>query len=206
MPSALREGRKTQARRIYREKQVVFRRYYVKETWNYFDPDPAGENAIAIPPERFFNRAPWVGCQGSRLIYWTSVYAADGPLYHPKDGLKDGKTLWRPSSNMPRWAARYFIEVDDVRFGKLQDITEEDARAEGMDWTAPRFYDGKNHGEDREDPRVVGYGPAPCDSRFARDNFARKWDKTNGKRATWESNPSVVVIVFHLLPPEKKDI
>lgn len=39
---------------------------------------------------------------------------------------------WRSSIHMPRWAARLFLGVADVRIERLQDISEEDARAEGF--------------------------------------------------------------------------
>ena len=39
---------------------------------------------------------------------------------------------WKPSIHMPRWAARLFADVLDVRIERLQDISEEDAQAEGF--------------------------------------------------------------------------
>lgn len=40
---------------------------------------------------------------------------------------------WRPSIHMPKEAARIFLRVTDVRVERLQDITEEQARAEGVE-------------------------------------------------------------------------
>lgn len=46
------------------------------------------------------------------------------------DGCPGGK--WRPSIHMPREAARLFLTVKDVQIERLQDITEDDAKAEGV--------------------------------------------------------------------------
>jgi hypothetical protein len=44
--------------------------------------------------------------------------------------------LWAPSIHMPRWAARTVLDVLEVRVERLQDMSEEDARAEGFDGLA----------------------------------------------------------------------
>jgi hypothetical protein len=168
------------------------KRYYIKEAYNYFDPDPAGDDAIAIPKERFFNRAPWSGVQGAREIRWTSVYACDGPIVHPKDG----RALWRPSCLMPRWAARYAIEIVDVTPMRLQDVTIEQAIAEGV----PQTY-GDAVMQGFIDPKHDKTEPHEWDNRTSVENLAVLWDRINGKRAPWARNPWVWSYSFRLVTP-----
>ena len=92
------------------------------------------------------------------------------------DGVK-----WRPSIHMPREAARIFLRVKTVRVERLQDITEEDAIAEGMSKT---LVDG-----------VVFIS--------AKGNFHVFWDSLNIKRGYgWESNPWVWVYEFEKINKE----
>ncbi|MCG7588283.1 hypothetical protein [Photobacterium sp. OFAV2-7] len=39
---------------------------------------------------------------------------------------------WRPSIHMPRWASRLTLRITDIRAERVQDITEEQAKDEGM--------------------------------------------------------------------------
>lgn len=78
----------------------------------------------------------------------------------------------QPSIHMPRWASRITLEVVKVRVERLQDITEEDAKAEGC----ARFED--DHG---------GYS--------ARVMFCELWESINGA-GSWDLNPWVWVVEF----------
>lgn len=81
---------------------------------------------------------------------------------------------WRPSIFMPRDAARIFLRVTNVRVERLQDITEEDAIAEGI---------------------RIGIGGEPYFS--CRDAFVALWNSINTKRGYgWDSNPWVWVYEF----------
>lgn len=91
----------------------------------------------------------------------------------------DGR--WRPSIHMPRWASRITLEVTGVKVERLQDITNEDALAEGA--------------LESELPYV---GAMTCDQ--ARVAFSLLWDSLHGK-LSWEQNPEVVCISFKRVRP-----
>jgi len=106
-------------------------------------------------------------------------YRADTGSYGPADGSADAESVhWRPSIFMPRAASRISLEITGVRVERVQDISEDDARAEGV---APYVW--------TENGRAGATMPAT-------EVFAELWDKINGKRAPWESNPWVWVVEF----------
>lgn len=105
------------------------------------------------------------------------------------EALDDGPR-WRPSIHMPRWASRITLEVTDVRLERLQDISEEDAKAEGV---ATRCL-----AEPDESPECsVGFRNP---DGFALDNFRSLWDAINGAES-WDANPWVWVVSFRRLQP-----
>ncbi|MEA4757103.1 hypothetical protein VBQ76_18215 [Klebsiella pneumoniae] len=90
---------------------------------------------------------------------------------------------WTPSLHMPRWASRLLLEITDVRVERLNAISEEDARAEGI-------IDGGclNCGE----PEPCGCANPEPD---ATDAFAYLWQSIYGSDS-WNANPWVWVIEF----------
>ncbi|MDS7839297.1 hypothetical protein PTQ46_03575 [Klebsiella michiganensis] len=90
---------------------------------------------------------------------------------------------WTPSLHMPRWASRILLEITGVRVERLNAISEEDARAEGI-------IDGGclNCGE----PEPCGCANPEPD---ATDAFAYLWQSIYGQES-WNANPWVWVIEF----------
>jgi hypothetical protein len=94
---------------------------------------------------------------------------------------------WRPSIHMHRLASRLLLEVTSVRTERLQDITEDDARAEGVEGFR------------------IGHS--------ARETFRELWDTINGERTDaaanpvdWASNPHVWVISFKRVEADAAEV
>ena len=105
---------------------------------------------------------------------------------HKREDLEDGfydTIKWTPSIHMPRWASRILLEITGVRVERLNAISEEDARAEGI-------IDGGclNCGE----PEPCGCANPEPD---ATDAFAYLWQSIYGQES-WNADPWVWVIEF----------
>lgn len=66
-----------------------------------------------------------------------SLLAMDIPIEYRADGEPKNGGKWRTPLFMPRWASRITVEIVAVRMERLQEISEADARAEGMDSESP---------------------------------------------------------------------
>ncbi|ECQ2017268.1 hypothetical protein FZ146_08610 [Salmonella enterica] len=80
---------------------------------------------------------------------------------------------WTPSIHMPRWASRILLEITDVRVERLRDLSEEDAKSEGITPPAGGVLPGWEY----------------------RINFRDLWMDIYGTDS-WEANPWVWVIEF----------
>ena len=200
MVRAILDGRKTQTRRIVKPQPV-------NKAVNKVDPDewtfagtqtlPHGEFSLGFenqplnkhmrvrcpygkPSDRLWVRETWQALTEPNPSY----LIAEKP--QPGDDIRYRATEpetwipalpWRPSIHMPRWACRLVLEITDVRVERLQDISRQDALAEGIDMSAPQVAS-----------LVEEYRPVIA--------FAGLWESINAKRAPWKSNPWVWVIEF----------
>jgi hypothetical protein len=114
-------------------------------------------------------------------------YDCEGETYYKL--LKFAEDGWIPSIHMPREAARIWLKVTDVRVERLQYITEEQARMEGV--LSPYHYaDNDEYWEETKRNELL------CDIAA----FSALWDSTIKKTGIdiygWNANPWVWVIEF----------
>lgn len=173
-------------------------RLWGREAWAQAHP-------LAVQPGRY-SQPGQAGIPGPPNVQYRTIYRADGePLqvwrnadqshpYFTLDGPCDdiaakfptvssnytrgGKAIhWSPSIHMPRWASRITLEITGARVERLQDISENDAQAEGYPGTE---IDGKHI-------PWSGLGW-----------FMAVWQCINGV-ASWDANPWVWAIEFKRL-------
>lgn len=161
-------------------------RIWVRETWAILGNEDGccidWEEKLCKADERSAARIYRASCEQRPGNYglWSIPDDADWKP-HTKDYQYEG--AWRPSIHMPRWASRILLEITDVRVERLNAISEEDARAEGI-------IDGGclNCGE----PEPCGCANPEPD---ATDAFAYLWQSIYGQES-WNANPWVWVIEF----------
>ncbi len=117
----------------------------------------------------------------------------------PNEG---GPPRFRPADEMPDWASRIALQVTAVRVGRLKDLTEEDAEAEGM---AYDVWDQALAVRDYSKPDGTGWfhmwsthegEPGYVDeAEIWRASFRTRWDALHGP-GSWESDPLVCIVHF----------
>ncbi len=144
-------------------------RLWVREAFSGPHCMDASDGCKAVPPSK------WGDC--SRIWYWADGNMTEGDWTRP-----------RPSIHMPRWASRILLEIVAVRVERLQDISEADAQAEGVERVVAgvgwRRYC---------DPDSEEVGVPPCGD--ARRSFRSLWKFINGDES-WNANPWVWVVEF----------
>jgi hypothetical protein len=188
MVRAILDGRKTQTRRTVKRHNIIrlssndeFRatspyplardtgnryHYVLTEAAHIGLPCPYG-----APGDRLWVRETWREDSPDDPV--RAIYRADPENEFLAESLIGFK--WKPSIFMPRWASRLTLDITDVRVQRLQDISVEDCRAEGIEYKV-------------EVP--------------TKQQFQRLWDDINAKRAPWSSNPWVWALTFRLCEPQ----
>lgn len=194
MVRAILDGRKSCTRRIVKPQQLVgllpdkckngVPEEFLKEKKLMFKPYcnmtdiELINTAYKAPYQRgdiLYVRETW--CKGLERYIYRADYSDTEKFY--RDG-KEIEMKWHPSLHMPKDAARILLRVTNVRVERLQDITVEDALAEGMD----KYI--RLNGELDENSIIT--------------SFIGIWNSTIKKsdldRYGWDANPYVWVIEF----------
>ena len=188
MVRAILDGRKTQTRRVVKLKRgqeiehgaVFSAKDPFMAVWPYGTVgDRLWVREASFPdwPKQFsYYEWTWAETPEEYRAPKYCAYRAD-----QQPGL-DAIVPWKPSTTMPRWASRITLEITEVRVERLQDISEEDVKAEGVNDTQGWQLHDLKTGESRP--------------YTARDHFSGLWDSIYEDRAPWDSNPWVWVIEF----------
>ena len=184
MVRAILEGRKTQTRRVmsYQPDEEYTTVYgpemYTQTLIDRNGEEQPGPEVFGVYGYDWSLKCPY-GQPGDRL--WVrETWLQDGDIYLYKADFGKGilsdswNGHWKPSIHMPRKASRLTLEIVNIRAERLQDISEEDARAEGAGWWQPI---GKN-------------------KTYILD-FGMLWNSINSARGYgWDVNPWVWVVEF----------
>lgn len=157
------------------------------------EQNPEGRSGWYVPlkaavGDRLWVRESFRGSKGydayspSTWSHWPVHYEADGAP-DPRDELEMNGRL-RPGIHMPRWASRLTLIVTDVRVERLQDVSEADAKAEGIEQDSDGWRDYLM-------PHTQCCGN-PIDS------YRTLWDHINGAGA-WDANPWVAAYSFSVI-------
>jgi hypothetical protein len=198
MVRALLDGRKTQTRRIIKPQPDSDRelREITASTpegwadhrshsglWSH-DGDP-GDTAFKRPYGKTGDFL-WV-----RESLWIQRADTSEYCYAATDDVSyEGSVQWRrrPSIHMPRHSSRLTLEITDVRVQRLEDISENDAKAEGA-----AFHDGGGIGHSgfrHNENHGFVYATA-------RNSFHALWDSINGEKS-WHENPWTWALTFRV--------
>lgn len=203
MVRAVLDGRKTQTRRLIKTQPK-----FLDGSWGWHNRKIFKKNIYVDCPSDTMNLFCPYGKGGDRLWVRETFQIVDfetGSVWYRANGddkfwqkrfaeaneeriLKCKKPTWVPSIHMPRWASRLTLEITNIRVERLNDISEEDAKAEGVQKMDSEHYKsfpwlGAMH-------PIKGY---PKVFPNAVSAFKSIWEEIYG---SWEANPWVWVIEF----------
>ncbi len=197
MVKSILEGRKTQTRRILNCDHPVVTGFVPNGIYGYWKGTAKSDAVIQqyISTFPFTIKCPF-GLVGDRLWVRETFRLFDSdecphadfpcgcpswgtPLYRASHDCFDGEK-WTPSIHMPRSASRILLEITNLRIERLNDISSDDAKAEGFDYST--------HPSSIEMGYAIG----------AKTNFRFTWEQIYGQNA-WNKNPWVWVVEFRLI-------
>lgn len=205
MVRAILDGRKTVTRRVVKpqphEATTFFGELVArgKMSFHAMMGNPKDSDEWYCAPKSKQEFCPY-GQPGDRLWVREQIYNNDGDWAYsspPSGWVPVGPDGWSekvahkgviPSIHMPRWASRITLEVTGVRVERVQDITDEEVKREGLNEDlVPVVKTSDIVFPDTQPQRFVNW----------RGGFQKLWDSINASRGFgWDKNPWVWVAEF----------
>jgi hypothetical protein len=210
MVRAILEGRKTQTRRIVKPQPPSFidnlhgnelrkrAPYEIQDAdgnncgWGFQDEENNYKFPYGTIGERLWVRETWQHTGPELSDEPGYVYRADDPDWKSLQGW-----VWKPSIFMPREACRIVLEIENIRVERLQEITNADCLAEGIQPLGPERVTERTSSGFEELPVPIHIQAGKFDNRYStvRGLFAGIWQQIHGVES-WIANPWVWVIQF----------
>lgn len=200
MVRALLAGTKTQTRRVVKP-QPVWNADLVPNGWEWRVPIEKGplykwpvasDFSIELarrcpygqPGDRLWVRETWArDDEDGTMLFRADDNEATRTWEHERIVSGLPRYRWRPSIHMPRWASRILLEIVSVHVERLQEISEEDAKGEGLyQDQAGRWTTYSATEQHREHLNPV-------------EAYRELWESINGD-GSWDANPWVWVVEF----------
>lgn len=180
MVRAILDGRKTVTRRLIKPQPQGYFEVNAEPLYIYDTDFQQGRICPPYQPEDIlYVRETW--CDDRQFTHDDTP----GIYFYKASESDDFTSKWHPSIHMPKEAARIWLKVKDIRVERLQEITEEQAKAEGA-------IDNRGfiHSPDNEYDQI----------HTAKEHFGEIWNSTIKKSDLdsygWDANPWVWVIEF----------
>ncbi|MCB1534883.1 MAG: hypothetical protein KDJ44_09195 [Rhodoblastus sp.] len=190
MVRALLDGSKTQTRRLVKPQPGDIDRVFQMDdgSWHVTAHDGSHMSALRIPyapGDRLWVREAWAKVSVAPIV---ATIDAPWTVYRACDNRTDYGGPWKPSIHMARNQSRLTLIVEGVKVERLQDISREDAIAEGLTLASAQI-------------EQFWRWPEPLHENLwlsPKIAYADLWRTIHGPGA-WDANPWVAAISFRVV-------
>lgn len=181
---AILEGRKTQTRLVIKPQPKIVHEIYPDSSIETEKLFRSGDQRIHCPypvGQRLWVKETW------GIIRQRKPHPIEHIFYRASS--PDALSKWKSSIFMPRDLSRITLEVTEVRAQRVQNISEEDARAEGIE--------RRTEYSVMRDTDIEEFSGNGVWTIYPQMAFKFLWDSINAKRGySWEINPWIWAISF----------